>query len=110
MIKNKNTYNTFIITDKLTNWFVIFFLVFFVSKPIIQYSLSIEDVKYELFDTTEKESSSENNLSPEYEDENKPHHSNNQTFQLYKINKALSFYIINNISTHNLDILLPPPK
>jgi len=86
------------------------FLLFLLAKPLVHHSIVTEDIKYEYFETSEKENSSESETVADFEDENPYLYSRDINIQL-NLNQSLSYYVIGQpFYNFNLDIQLPPPK
>ena len=110
MNKIESTYDPFSFVYKHRYVLVFSILLFFVAKPIVLNSIVVDEIKYELFDTSDKENSSESETVTEFEDENTYFYFNDFNVQLDK-KHSLSYQLMGlSFLNFNKDIHLPPPR
>lgn len=111
MIKKNITYNPFNTRQSLRYWAAILLLFIVFTRSVIPVQLVMNDVIYELLDTSsEKENSPENKKLSDIEDESKYFYSANYKFEPYKNVQDSNFCIPQKIMNNEKDILVPPPK
>jgi len=110
MIKNKATYNPYKLLFKYRYIVGFVFMLLLLAKPIMNIPLTLEESKYELVDTSEKENSSKSETVTDFEDEN-------NYFYFYDFNnhlnikRSLSYQLIDlSFLNFNIDIQIPPPR
>ena len=108
MILPKTTYSPITLIYKFRYLISLCLLFLLINKTVTHNSLDQTDIKHELTDTSEKESSSENEI--EFEDEN-------ITYNIKKIgnttdiNQPQSYFLSNQSFWNlNIDIQVPPPR
>jgi len=108
---NSNTYslNYILYLNKAT--VAICFLLVLFSSPIITFSVSLDDSKYELVDVSEKETSSKKETVSENEKEPVIISLINDYSFYEEIENQPTFFVIQpSFLNYKLDIQLPPPR
>ncbi|PCI09415.1 MAG: hypothetical protein COB73_05640 [Flavobacteriaceae bacterium] len=108
-MKKPTTYK-FIDTNSIFKIVVAFcFLLFLISKPLLQRTIYADDLKVEIVDTTEKENSTSDN-EIDLEDETEDFLFQTPSFQRYGELVFLYYKQNNSFINYQLDINLPPPR